>query len=71
MVLVIKAAVLREKEALMNVPGGLPGWYRWWAREAEVRTLLDSPFLTRKYSDKLMPNLHKGMEDLQHYSRLI
>jgi hypothetical protein len=67
MVLVIKAAVLRERKALMNIPGNRPGWYRWWAQEAEVRVLLDSPFLTHKYFDELAANLHKGTGDLQHY----
>jgi hypothetical protein len=65
--LVIKAKALRDSKALLKVSGDRPGWYRWWAKEEEVRTLLNSRFLMCKYFDKFAAKLHKGEGDLQNY----
>jgi Uri superfamily endonuclease len=59
--------MLRNKEELENIPNDRPGWYRWWAREPEVMTLLDSKFLTQKYFNKLSAKLHKGDGELNNY----
>jgi hypothetical protein len=65
--LIIQAKMLRDKKELENIPNDRPGWYRWWAREAEVMTLLDSKFLTKKCFNTLAPKLHKGDGDLNNY----
>jgi hypothetical protein len=67
MVLIIRAKMLRDKKELENVPNDCPGWYRWWAREAEIMTLLDSKFLTQKYFNKLVTKLHRGEGELNSY----
>jgi Uri superfamily endonuclease len=64
---IIQAKILRKKNELEKIPNDRPGWYRWWAKEAEVRALLDSKFITHKYFSELVVRLHKGNEALQDY----
>jgi hypothetical protein len=65
--MIIQAKLLRNKKELADVPNNRPGWYRWWAREPEVRALLDSNFLAQKYFDTLAVKLHKGDGNLHDY----
>jgi len=54
------AKLLRDPAGLAAVPSDRPGWYRWWAPEAEARALLDSPHLRSKYSAGLLSLLPGG-----------
>jgi len=54
------AKLLRNPAELAKLPGDRPGWYRWWAPEAEARALLDSPYLPQKYSPSLLAMLPRG-----------
>jgi hypothetical protein len=65
--MIIQAKLLRDKVVLESVPSNRPGWYRWWAKETEVKALLDSQFLIRKYFDELATKLHQGSGDLHDY----
>lgn len=38
----IKAKELRNKTVLSNIPNKQPGYYKWWARESELLTILDA-----------------------------
>jgi len=57
---VTPAKLLRNPAELVKVRGDRPGWYRWWTREAEARTLLDSLYLSQKYSAGLFSALPRG-----------
>ena len=65
--MIIEAKTLRDKATLERVPNNRPGWYRWWAKETEVKALLNSQFLVHKYFDELFTKLHKGSGELQDY----
>jgi hypothetical protein len=64
---IIHAQLLRNPVELANVPGDLPGWYRWWAREADAAALLDSPYLSHGYSRELLPRIPHGNGTLDGY----
>ena len=64
--MIVLAKLLRSKNELEKVPDDRPGWYRFWAREAETKILLDSEFLAHKYFDELVANLRKGDGDLHN-----
>jgi hypothetical protein len=65
--MVIQAKLLRGIKALESIPDNHPGWYCWWAKETEVKILLDSQFLAHKYFDELAAKLHQGSGSLQNY----
>ena len=48
---------LRNKAELAKIPGDKPGWYRWWASEKALKSLLNSPFIQKQYLDELLPHL--------------
>jgi len=48
---------LRNKAELAKIPGDKPGWYRWWASEKALKSLLNSPFIQNQYLDELLPQL--------------
>jgi hypothetical protein len=64
---IIEAKNLRDNGILLSVPDNLPGWYRWWAKENDVKTLLDSKYLNKKYFNNLIAYLPKGIGDLKNY----
>lgn len=38
--MIINAKELRNKEALLNIPNDLPGYYKWWAEKTELDIIL-------------------------------
>lgn len=55
----VAAIELREKENLTNISKKLPGYYKWWASEKELKTLLNSKYIDNKYFKALLPFLTK------------
>ncbi|GHV87356.1 hypothetical protein AGMMS50255_6520 [Spirochaetia bacterium] len=64
---IIEAKYLRDKEKLIRISDKQPGWYRWWAKEDEVKTLLDSKYLSKGYFNNLFPYLTEGTRDLKNH----
>jgi len=65
--MIMQAKILRCKEFLKSAVYDCSGWYRWWVKETEVRLLLDSSYLSKKYYDTLAAFLHKGEGVLNDY----
>ena len=64
---ITKAKDLRDNGQFHNIPENLPGWYRWWAKESEVKTLLNSIFLSKEYFNYLSKFILKGTGELEKY----
>ena len=64
---IIVAKNLRDKRQLLCVPDNLPGWYRWWARENDLKLLLNSKYLSKEHFDSLIGYLSKGNGDLKNF----
>jgi hypothetical protein len=54
---IIFAKDLRNAEQLHKIPNDKPGWYRWWATKAALECLLDSPYISRAFTNELLPHL--------------
>ena len=61
------ARELRSIEKLREIPNDKPGWYRWLAPTSALEQLLDSSHLTRKYMEKLRPDLKRCEYEQGYY----
>jgi len=57
--ILIPARKIRLKEHLIKIPNNKPGWYRWWCPETELKRLLNSKYISKKYLEKIMSHLTK------------
>lgn len=64
----IEAKKIRDLEYLRSIPNNMPGWYKWWATEATLKLLLNSPYISQKYFSDLLPNLTtKNINGINYY----
>lgn len=64
---ILPAISLREKDVLLSVPNTLPGYYKWWARSDSLNKVLNSPALSKKYKEELLPYLTKKVINKEEY----
>ena len=64
---IIEARELRNEELLKNVSDKMPGWYNWWAKDNEIKNILESENLSKKYYCEFKDYLTKGIGELNDY----
>ena len=64
---VVSAKVLRQKDMLALIPDDKPGWYRWWAPQKALESLLNSPYISKPYLNELIPHLCSYMREQEYF----
>lgn len=63
----IPAIELRLISNLQRIPDDKPGWYRWWGPINALEALLNSPHISKKYLEELLPHLYVRRYDQDYF----